>query len=168
MNEAPQPDRFPFCLWTLAGVAAVGLWVPGRVLPAVVGAIVVVEFVRSLVRARRVLPERVASHFNFALVADGWMSRKWYLVLMAGMTVVVGGLVPLGLFVLAMLRGEVKIQRLALWVACLLLSLLWGTNELMVRANLREPAELPQTFWALVGLFILAINLWALALLFPW
>jgi hypothetical protein len=111
----------------------------------------------------RVLPERVATHFNFSRAADGWMSRRAYLVLMASIAVVVAGLVPLGLFVPGMLAGNLQFQRLALWIACLTLGLLLGMHELTVQANLREPAEMPRTVWLLLAVYLLAISLWGLA-----
>lgn len=139
MYRSAKPDRFEFVLWTLlAVVMLVGLALPGRVLPAVVLVAVASAFAQSLVRSGRSLPERVATHFNFSRQADGWMSRRWYLVLVAGVAVVVGGLVPLGLFVLGLLAGDAKIERLALWIACLVVGLLLGTHELTVRANMCE------------------------------
>ena len=127
MYQAPNPDRFQFILWTLLLVVTlVGFWVPSRVLPGVVLLVLVNVFARSLVRAARVLPERVATHFDFGLRPDGWMSRKWYLVLVAGMAVVVGGAAPQALFVPGFLAGNAHVQRMALWIACLSVSLLSG------------------------------------------
>ena len=39
-----------------------------------------------------------------------------------------------------------------------------GVHELTVRANLREPVQLSKLVWALLGMFMLAIGLWAIAL----
>ena len=76
-DDGRKLDQHQVIRWTLlAVVMLVGLFVPGRVLPVVVLAVLLPAFVGSLVRAANVLPERVASHFNFAIEADGWMRRR--------------------------------------------------------------------------------------------
>lgn len=169
MDESPKRDRTQAVWWSLLVVVTLaGLAVPGKSLPLVVLAVVAVAFVKSVRRAAELLPDRVASHFNFSMRADGWMGRRWYLIFIATLTAVVGGLLPLGFFVVATRIGDAKMERLAIWLACLVVGLMTGLNELTVRANQREPAEMPQTMWALLGVFLLAINLWGLAYLLPW
>jgi hypothetical protein len=167
--EAPAAtsDRFSRTLWGLA-LVAVGVWLPGRFLPAVVGVMAMVECTRSYARAGRVLPDRVASHFNFALRPDGWSSRRTYLTLMGGMTFLFMIALPLGFLLLPVAQANVKAQRLTLWAITLSASMMTGVNELVVRANLSDPIEMPVTMWALLGLFMVAINCWGLAPLLPW
>jgi hypothetical protein len=167
--EAPAitSDRFAWTLWGL-GLVAVGVWLPGRFLPAVIGVVAMVECTRSYAKAGRVLPNRVASHFNFAMRPDGWSNRKTYLALMGGLTFVLMIALPLGFLLLPVAQANFKAQRLALWAITLSASMMMGMNELTVRANLSEPIEMPVTVWALLGLFIVAINCWGLAPLLPW
>ncbi len=165
--RATASDRFVWSLWGL-GIVAAGVWLPGRVLPAVVALVAIAECARSFVRAQRVLPDRVASHFTFARRPDGWTSRKWYLIIIGGLALILAVLLPLGFLALPVAQGNLKAQRLALWSVTLGASMMMGVNELTVRANLSDPLELPTTIWALLGLFMVAINCWGLAPLLPW
>lgn len=167
--EAPATtsDRFAWTLWGLALVAG-GVWLPGRFLPAVVGVVAIVECTRSYARAGRLLPDRVASHFNFALRPDGWSSRTTYLALMGGLTFVFMIVLPIGFLLLPAAQGNIKGQRMALWAITLSASMMMGVNELVVRANRSDPVELPVMMWALLGLFMVAINCWGLAPMVPW
>lgn len=166
-SPAVPADRFTWSLWGLAIVAA-GVWLPGRLLPAVVGAVAIIECTRSYVRAQRLLPERVASHFNFALRPDGWSNRNTYLALMGGLTFCFMIALPLGFLLLPAAQGNLQAQRLSLWAITLSAGMMMGLNELVVRANRREPVEMPAMVWALLGLFMVAINCWGLAPLLPW
>jgi hypothetical protein len=165
--SATTSDRFAWTLWGL-GLVAVGVWLPGRFLPAVVGVVALVECTRSYARAGRILPDRVASHFNFALRPDGWSSRKMYLALMGGLTFLLMIALPIGFLLLPVAQGNLKAQRLALWAITLSASMMMGVNELVVRANQSDPVEMPVAMWALLGLFMVAINCWGLAPLSPW
>jgi hypothetical protein len=169
MGEADDAKRVAIAWWVLLVLVTIGgLAIPGRVLPVVVLVIVLAAFGNSFIRARRVLPERVASHFSLALVADGWMGRRAYLVLTAVLAVVLGVITPLVVFLIAEQAGDLKMQRLALWLMPMILALLLGVHEFTVQANQREPATLSPWVWALMGCFFLAINLWGLATLLPW
>jgi hypothetical protein len=166
-SQASPADRFAWSLWGLAIVAA-GVWLPGRILPAVIGAVALVECTRSYARAKRSLPDRVASHFNFVLRPDGWCNRNTYLSLMRGLTFLFMIALPIGFLLLPAAQGNLKGQRMALWAITLSASMMMGMNELVVRANRSDPIQLPNTIWALLGLFMVAINSWGLAPLAPW
>lgn len=148
--------------WWVIGACIVGMWLPGWVLPAIVGAVVVFEYLRALGRARNEMPERVASHFGFSLEADGWMSRRWYVRLLAGLGLVAGVGIPLVVSYAALQEGNPQLQRMAVWLIPMMTSLFWGLHELTVEANRSEPAKMPQAVWGLMGLFFVAINLWGL------
>jgi hypothetical protein len=148
--------------WWVIAACIPGMWLPGWVLPAIVGAVVVFEYFRALSRARVELPERVASHFGFSLEADGWMSRTWYVRVLAGIGLVVGVVIPLVVSYAARQEGNLRMQGMALWLVPMTTSLLWGLHELTVEANRREPAKLSQAVWGLGGLYFLAINTWGL------
>jgi hypothetical protein len=163
MNPSEPPSRLSTALWLL-GLSAIAVWLPGRVLPAVVLAVLAGLFVRSLRRAGALLPERVASHFNLFLRPDGWMGRRAYLIVMAVIAVAFGGLVPGSMLVVGIQGGQVAFQRLALWIACMTLSLLLGVHELIVDANARDPVELPRSFWVLMATFTAAIVSWSVAM----
>lgn len=154
--------------WWVIAACIPGMWLPGWVLPgwvlpAVLGAVAVTEYVKSLRRARSELPERVASHFGFSLEADGWMSRKGYLRTVTTLGLLVGAGVPLVFFGCVWQAGEVKMQRLAMWLLPMTTSLMWAMHELTVEANRREPAKMSPRMWWLIGLYLVAINTWALA-----
>lgn len=75
---------------------------------------------------------------------------------------------PLGFLLMPVAQGNTKAQRLALWGVTLSACMMMGMNELVVRANRNDPVRLSSTIWALLGLFLVAINSWGLAPLAPW
>ncbi|MGD9634990.1 MAG: hypothetical protein AB7G28_12820 [Pirellulales bacterium] len=168
MKDQVRPtDRFSWSLWGLVLVAAC-VWLPGRILPAVVGVVALIECTRSYARAKQVLPERVAAHFNFALLPDQWMNCNAYLALMGGLSFLLVFVLPIGFLLLPVAQANMKGQRLALWAITLSAGMMMGMNELLVRANLSDPVRLSSMVWALLGLFIVAINCWALSQMVPW
>jgi len=116
-------------------------------------------FLGHVIHSRDELPDRVASHFRFDLQADGWVSRRTYLILMAAL-----GLGFSFVFVaiaFAMRRAQVPFMPGHLvWFGCVFLGLLFAIHVLIVRANRNEPAMLSKMLWALLAAFQIAIVLW--------
>lgn len=130
------------------------------------------------------LPERVASHFGFAGQADSWMSRQAYLLLM-----VLWGLgipclllsvawmirkLPAGMvnlphrnYWLAPERRESTsadvLQRM-LWLSSLTVTFCLGIHVLVVEANQHQPSQLSNFIWLGLGLYLLALGVWIVAL----
>jgi hypothetical protein len=75
---------------------------------------------------------------------------------------------PIGFLLLPAAQGNFKGQRMALWAITLSAGMMMGMNELVVRANRSDPVEMPAVVWALLGMFMVAINSWCLAPLAPW
>ena len=122
------------------------------------------------------LPERVASHFNAAGVADGWMSRSAYLWTMGGTAAGVA-LLMLGVgfgtrylpasainlphreYWLAPERQAdtyAAFECFGLWMAAIQAVLVLGIHLLVVEANERQPPELSPVVWWLLGGFFAA------------
>lgn len=122
------------------------------------------------------LPDRVASHFNSAGAADGWMSRSAYLWTMAGTALGVTALL-LGVFsTLRYLppslinlpnrdywlaperRAETYASFLSfgVWMAAFQMLLVLGTHLLVVKANQLQPPVLSTNVWWLLGGFLLS------------
>lgn len=122
------------------------------------------------------LPERVASHFNGAGAADGWMSRTVYLWTMGGTATGVALLMlavgwgtrylptsvvnlPHRDYWLAAERREATYAAFAcfgLWMAALQALLVLGVHLLVVQANELQPPKLSPTVWWLLGGFLAA------------
>lgn len=138
-----------------------------------------------LVRSYSQLPDPVASHFGADGQADGWLSRRGYFILVAGLPLFLGGL-----FWLIARQGvhfprAINIPRRDYWLtperrACtsdlLLCWLLWlgtlltgfigGTHELTVQANQVQPPQLATGgLLALLISFFLALLIWVAGLL---
>lgn len=139
-----------------------------------------------LVYSAKLLPDHVASHFNFAGQPDQWSSREFYLI---GM-----GLVSLGvpLLLLGIPRTMSRLparyinvphreywlapERLSAtvstighylqWYVCLLLVFLTGIQVLVVIANQSVPVALPNSaMFAMLGGFLLGTVIWLWRLL---
>ncbi len=126
------------------------------------------------------LPERVASHFDAAGVADGWMSRITYLIVMA----VFGLLFPLFVPLLSWAvraapasminlphrdywlarehRGATNafLFRHALWLASLQMGLVIVIHRLTLNANRQDPPHLSNLVWAVLGVFLASTVVW--------
>jgi serine/threonine-protein kinase len=137
-------------------------------------------FVAYVVTSSAGLPERVATHFNGAGRADGWMSRPAHV----GWTVVGGLAVPaivVGvMFVMRFVsdefvnvpnkaywleegrRGETfdYLLRHGIWLGCWLVGLFIALQYLVVEANARRPAGLGAAAGWLVGGFVAGVAGW--------
>jgi hypothetical protein len=117
-----------------------------------------------VIHSRDELPDRVASHFRLDLQANGWVSRRTYLVLTAAL----GFGLSLLFVALAfgMRRAQVPFMPGHLvWFGCLFLGLLFAIQVLIVRANRNDPAKLSKMLWALLAAFQIAIVLWVAAII---
>jgi uncharacterized membrane protein len=126
------------------------------------------------------LPARVASHFNGAGVADGWMAKEpflcFYVGLVAFLAVVFGGI---GFLIQTLPDGAINLPNKAYWLAperraatlrsvandlswfgiitcCLIIALM----ELTFRANLTPEPRLPGAALLLVLGFVVAEVVW--------
>jgi hypothetical protein len=152
-------------------------------LPLRIGLLVVlyIGFGVSLFESVPMLPERVATHFDGAGAANGWMTRSTHLVCMS----VFGLVFPLFLIGVRFLpaglvniphreywladerRGETAsyLVRHAVWFACLALGFVIGLHWLIVLSNQRQPPQLPIA-WVLgvVGPFLVGVAAWVICL----
>ncbi len=132
------------------------------------------------------LPERVATHFGMGGAANGWMSREgylWFMVLFAIfvplIVVATSGFVPQftrprwkkaalharaadpadSIAAIAWRRSH------ACWLGCALAVFLTAMHLLLVEANLRTPAQLPEgAFFGVLGILLAVVGVWSLAL----
>lgn len=132
------------------------------------------------------LPETVASHFNGAGQADGWMSKSGYLwsvsglglllpVLIVGLTYVTRfcpdwmiNLPNKGYWLGPGQRREAFAWLTAhsVWLASLVLGLFAATHCLTIKANQRVPASLPNTaLFILMGIFLVGMGFWTISLI---
>jgi hypothetical protein len=123
------------------------------------------------------LPERVATHFNAAGVADGWSSRRSYLTLTIINLAVLSLLFP-GLHLLVRILPprwinlprrdywfapqrehytRARLGELILWVGLPMLATVSGLNHLALRANLTGTPELGPWPWVIVGANLLLV-----------
>lgn len=126
------------------------------------------------------LPERVASHFNFAGQPDNWMSRTNHVWTMGGVAVGLSTLM-LGSFYcvrffppaainlprrdywLASARREETftfVFRAGMWLAGLEALFMLGLHLLVVAANASSPPQLSSSIWLLAGLFLACVGGW--------
>lgn len=156
-------------------------------LPLRIGLLVVlyVCFGVSLFASASMLPERVATHFDGAGVANGWMIRSTHLMCMSVFGLVFPNFligicwsirfVPAGLvniphreYWLADERRSETASYLvwhAVWFACLALGFVIGLHWLVVLSNQRQPPQLPIA-WVLgvVGPFLVGVAVWVICL----
>jgi serine/threonine-protein kinase len=141
-------------------------------------------FVAYVVTSSEGLPARVATHFNGAGRADGWMSRSAHV----GWTVV-GGLVVPAIVVGAMFmtrfvsddsvnlphkaywlaegrRAETMdyLLRHAIWLGCWVVMLFAGLQYLVVEANGRRPPGMSASVGWVIGTFAAGVIAWLVAL----
>ena len=132
------------------------------------------------------LPERVASHFVAASLADGYMARNAYRIFMLafgfGLPLLVVALIgwlprrapnliniPNRDYWLAPERRVATLAALdacALWLGCLLIALAGGVHWLIIRANTVDPPRLDNgLFVTLLGAFVACLACWIFVLL---
>lgn len=150
---------------------------------------VAVGYVGAVAWAYPRLPDPMATHWDFAGTADGWMSRGSHLIFsgLLGVGVIVG--LPLLSSVLARGSGAfVNVPHKDYWldpqhpqrrtefwrrftddmyvIAALTGGLLIWMQIEMVLANRREPPDMAWWSWLPLGIFIAAIISWSLYLAF--
>lgn len=132
------------------------------------------------------LPDRVASHFGAAGLANGYMTRagyRWFMLFFmlgfpAFVTLAIGWLprlipqytnIPNRDYWLAPERRAQVFDFLtihALWFGCLLLLFLCSVHWLVIQANARQPPQLANgSFVLALGAFLLGMATWAIMLM---
>jgi ABC-type Fe3+ transport system permease subunit len=142
-------------------------------------------FVLSLIVSASLLPDRVATHFNGAGQADGWMSRSTHLLWMAAFgllfpTFMIGVFWSTRFLPSSMINIPHRDYWLAderraetasflvwhsVWFGCLTQGLVIGIHWLVVLSNQRQPPTLP-FLWvmAILAPFFLGIAAWVITL----
>jgi hypothetical protein len=155
-------------------------------IPMVLFALLVVANAALVLSTGHLLPEQLATHFDFSGRPDGWMSRGGYQAFMIAFAVVLPTIEVALLSALPRLapssirlphreqwlaperREETLgfLSRHGYWLGCLLSAFLGGVHLAIVAANQQQPAHMPRyaLAWVLVP-FVLAIALWIGALL---
>jgi uncharacterized membrane protein len=144
-------------------------------------AFLVVLYLAGVVATVPLLPERMATHFNAAGQADGWMTRSGYLAFNATLGVALPLFILLIVYLSRFLPASlVNIphrefwlapERRALaqtalldhsfWLACLMVAFFAALHAVTIVANRRTPAALPNTvFFPVLGAFLLGTGLW--------
>jgi len=153
--------------------------------PAAVFGLLCVGFLAAVGASAAALPGKVASHFDLAGQADGWMPRNNYLLFSA----IMGLAIPL--FVVGLcyvtrflpdwminlpnkdywLSPERREQtnaflfRHSLWLGCLVLAHFAGMHMLTVIANGRNPPSMPlMGLLAATGIFFCLLGFWIVVL----
>ena len=152
--------------------------------PSILLAACTCAYLGSLAYSGTRLPERVASHFDFAGRANAWMGRSTYLLAMAALGLALPGLflsmawlvrrLPVDLVNLPnrhyWLSPEhrdatsAELARRFVWLASLVLAFFMIVNLLVVDANQRNPAQLSNAIWAWMAIFLLTTFAWLASL----
>lgn len=155
-------------------------------LPMVLFALLVVANAALVLSTGHLLPERIATHFDFSGDADGWMSRGGYQAFMIAFAVVLPTIEVALLSALPRLApGSVRLpnreqwlaperreetlgflSRHGYWLGCLMSAFLGGVHLSILQANREQPAHMPSSVlaWVLVP-FVLGTAIWVGALL---
>lgn len=131
------------------------------------------------------LPVRVASHFGLGGLANGWMPRDVYVVLMVALTALLPLLVTATTgFIPNMALGRLRrhareywnepqrrpealawLKTHSCWLGILLALFLTGVHLLLVQANARTPPRLDEPqFFVLMAIFVVLLVAWLVAL----
>jgi hypothetical protein len=143
-------------------LAAFGLIVPDSAAWALF--LATVAFIALVVTDVDRLPIRVASHFTIDLLADGWLNRSSYLIVM-----VAAGLAnSLTIAALAVATRMAKVDfigRPALWLGCYMLIFLYAIHRLIVIANRTDPQRIAKApFLGVIATFPIALAMWVAAI----
>ncbi len=127
------------------------------------------------------LPQIMASHFNGAGAADGWMDKNNFFLVEAGIL----SLIVFAVLILPYLIGKMPKSLLNIpnkeywlnderraatlkiighffqWFGAALLALFIGINQLVFRANLTGK-NLPSLSWAIPGAFLIFVIVWVM------
>lgn len=136
--------------------------------------------IHALRHAPEELPPKVATHFNAAGVANGWMSRDSYPWVFGGLGLGLSFLL-LALFYSIRFRPVASLQlphrdhwlsarnrestfdtlmQSGMWLATLIVLFFYGIHRMIATANTVHPAQLTSGIWYLVLAFLCAIGLW--------
>jgi serine/threonine protein kinase len=118
-------------------------------------------FVGYLVYSVQVLPERVASHFGWNLIADDWMPRSLFLLILGlvplVLPVIFAGVLIVVLSLPAPGKAGTYMFRQQFWFSCLFTGFFLGIDYLTVQANRLDPPRLAAApFVCLIVGFVLA------------
>lgn len=132
------------------------------------------------------LPEKVATHFNFAGRPDGWMTRGQAVWSFAAFAVGISAFVPALSFVIRFLpSGSLNVPRKDYWrspenyptacayllqwsfgIAALSAIFVLGCFLLLVRANqISPPALNSAAMWSLAGIYLSSLAIWIVRLM---
>jgi hypothetical protein len=162
-QDLPADRRLiTFGIGSLVVSLACGLIVPEGAAWALF--LVTVAFIALVVTDVHQLPIRVASHFKFDLLADGWMNRSSYLILIAAMGLSMS-LTSAALAVATRMAHVDFIGRDTLWLGCYLLAFIYSVHRLVVRANGTDPPRLAKTpFWGVIATSPIALAMFVVAI----
>ena len=131
------------------------------------------------------LPAQIASHFAAGGAANGWMSRRGYLLFMLVFAVVIPLSIVFGMSLLPRVsdkainlpnrdhwlgpaQREATFKFLtahACWLGSLMIVFITGIHFLLIAANTTQPPHLPtQPFITLLVAFLVGIGIWAATL----
>lgn len=154
--------------------------------PLILFAILAVALLTGVGLSSTFLPERVATHFNFAGEPDGWMTCSSYLLFMCGFGVGMP-LFLVGMFMLGTVMPDwmVNLPHKEFWLSpamrrhtndwlvqhgfrlgCLMLLFLGGMHVLTMVANRSVPVRLPSEYsTSLLAGFLVLMTVWIVGLL---
>jgi uncharacterized membrane protein len=154
--------------------------------PVVLLALLYVGFLGYMFASTPALPDRVATHFNFAGQPDGWMTRTQHLVFMTLFGIGLPLIFVLLSFLTRILPNDVinvprrdywlapqrrdetmrYLMRHCWWPACLAVVFVAGIQYLVVEANRQAPAQFSLTGILLIATgFAAGIVVWAIVMM---
>ena len=154
--------------------------------PAILLAVLYAGFLGFLFASAGQLPARVATHFDFHGLPNGWMSRSGHIVFVFILGTVVPVLV-IGLltFVRSLPPALINVPnreywlaperrretgayllRHGFWFACIIVCFVSGVHHLILRANTQATVRLATPLLlTLMGFFLAALTIWAVMMI---
>lgn len=149
--------------------------------------LILANFVQLAVYYSR-LPDPAASHFGADGRADGWMSRRSYVVLMGALPLVLAPMfmalsyslkhIPLKLINMPhreywlaperAARTHDALHRSMLGFTCWFLAFLLAITHLTLQANLRADQSTGTFFWWILGVFLVGVAVWTVRFYRKW
>lgn len=117
-------------------------------------------FFGELALSYKTWPERLATHFRFDGVPNGWMSRRVYAIVI----VIVALLVPLVPLAWALAAAPPKLGASLGWMSCLTLGFLCGVHAVTIQSNRQAEPRLSPLFWVLLLTLMLGVVAWVASL----
>lgn len=158
-----------------------------RVLSAIIFAIAEIGVMAYVLATTDLLPARLASHFNAAGAADGFMTQGAYQLFMLGFGIGLPLLVVIGITLLLRHAQEsinipnkeywlaperraatvAFLQAHATWLGTFLALFMGYIHALLLQANAVQPPRLPEeSLFGAMGVLLVVVLLWGLLL--PW